>query len=134
MRNGWLFAALGVVAFSAVFWAIGGTVHLGLEEHARGRYGPPDGGERYTYSLFGGGVIALGSTMFLAELRVPACKTLLLPAFGLMFGAVSVLFLGQQTRHWIAACAMGITGMVITLAALRHARGSRPPTGERPPD
>ncbi|MGW0466853.1 hypothetical protein ACWDX6_16490 [Streptomyces sp. NPDC003027] len=133
MRSLWWIAALGVIAFSAFFWAIGGSVHLGLEEHARGRYGPPDGGERYTYALFAGGLIALGSAMFLADRRVPGWKILLLPASGLGFGAASVLVLGTQTRHWIAACAMGIAGIVTTLAALRRARAGRPPTRERRP-
>ncbi|MER7108324.1 hypothetical protein [Streptomyces sp. NPDC000229] len=133
MRTLWWIVALGVIAFSAFFWSIGGSVHLGLEEHARGRYGLPDGGERYTYALFAGGVIALGSVMLLADRRVPGWKILLLPASGLWFGAASVLVLGQQTRHWIAACAMGVAGSVMTLAALRRGRASQSPTGRRTP-
>lgn len=133
MRSLWWIVAVGVIAFSAFFWAVGGAVDLGLEEHARGRYGLPDGGERYTYALFGGGVIAVGSALVLAGRRVPGWKTALLPASGLGFGAVSVLVLGQQTRHWIAACAMGIAGIVMTLAALRRGHASQPPRGQRAP-
>lgn len=133
MRSQWWIVAVGVIAFSAFFWAVGGAVDLGLEEHARGRYGLPDGGERYTYALFGGGVIAVASALVLAGRRVPGWKTALLPASGLGFGAASVLFLGQQTRHWIAACAMGIAAFVMPLAALRRGRASRPPTERRTP-
>ncbi|MFF9865317.1 hypothetical protein ACF1G0_07815 [Streptomyces sp. NPDC013953] len=133
MRSPWWIVAVGASAFSAFFWAIGGAVDMGLEEHARGRYGLPDGGERYTYALFGGAVIAAGSALALAGRRVPGWKTALLPASGLGFGAVSVLVLGQQTRHWIAAGAMGIAGIVMTLAALRRGRASRPPAGRRAP-
>ncbi|OEJ93144.1 hypothetical protein [Streptomyces thermolilacinus] len=57
----------------------------------------------------------------------PAWKTLLLPASDLAFGAASVLFLGQQTRHWIAACAMGIACVVIALAGSGMSAGAGPP-------
>ncbi|MFD5323909.1 hypothetical protein [Streptomyces sp. NPDC127092] len=127
MRHPWWIAAVGAIAFSAFFWAVGGAVDLGLEQHARGRYGLPDGGQRYTYALFGGAVVALGSTLTLAGRRVPGWKTALLPAAGLAVGAASVLVLGQELRHWIAAGSMALAGVVVVLVAVR--RGFADPRG-----
>ncbi|MER7514774.1 hypothetical protein [Streptomyces sp. NPDC126499] len=131
MRNPWWITAVGVIAFSAFFWAVGGAVDLGLEQHARGRYGLPREGQRYTYALFGGGVIALGSMLALAGRRVPGWQTALLPVTGLVVGAASVLILGQQSRHWLAAGAMTLAGLVIILIAARRRLADRPSGNER---
>ncbi|MFI8917331.1 hypothetical protein ACIGW4_37800 [Streptomyces sp. NPDC053513] len=66
----------------------------------------------------------------LAGRRVPGWKTALLPAAGLAVGAASVLFLGQEPRHWIAAGAMALAGLVVTLVAIRRAFAN-PPANER---
>ncbi|MGA4847313.1 hypothetical protein ACOBQB_13990 [Streptomyces sp. G5(2025)] len=121
--HGWI-VAIGLVGFSAFFWSLSGTVHLGLEEQARGRYGLPDGGERYTAGLWVGALAAIGGLLGLGG-RLDGRKIALLPAFGLGFGAISALVLGQQPRHWIAACAMALAGITVAVAARLYRRADR---------
>ncbi|MET9434422.1 hypothetical protein [Streptomyces sp. NPDC006551] len=125
MRSHRWIAAIGLIGFSAFFWSLAGVVDLGLEEHARGRYGLPDEGDRYTFALWAGAVVAIGALLGLAG-RLTGRKIALLPAFGLGFGAVSVLILGQQPRHWVAASVMALAGITTALAAHLYGRAGRP--------
>ncbi|MGA5405844.1 hypothetical protein ACPCSC_01075 [Streptomyces lavendulocolor] len=125
MRNHWWKIAIGLIGFGAFFWSLGGVVDLGLEEHALGRYGLPDEGDRYTVALWSGGVAAIGSLLGLAG-RLAGRKIALLPASGLAFGAVSVLVLGREPRHWVAAGVMALAGAATAVAAYRYGRAGRP--------
>ncbi|MFC9916471.1 hypothetical protein [Streptomyces sp. NPDC059862] len=125
MRSHRWVVAIGMIGFSAFFWSLGGAVDVGFEEHARGRYGLPDEGDRYTFALWVGGLVAVGALLGLAG-RLAGPKIALLPAFGLGFGAISVLVLGQQPRHWVAACVMALAGITTALAAHLYGRAGRP--------
>lgn len=109
---------------SLLCWGAAGAVHLGFEHHGSGRQGGwslPEGGGWYEFALVAGVLVTLYSVPGL--LRRAAWWPSLALSLGSAVGVVSVLALGQGTRHWVAASAMiavGLAAPVVNRVWGRH--------------
>lgn len=121
-RTGWMIAALAMTACGAFFWGIAGTVDAGFARTRNG-FTVAEGGGWYALAVVAGlivGWFALGS---LTD-RLPARATALIPATGAAVGAASCLLFGQETRHWVTAFALILTGATVPLAVHLRARAT----------
>lgn len=114
--TGWRVTA-GVVASGAFFWAVAGTVDVGLVHRGRG-YSVPDGGGWYTFALFAGFVTAYFCVASLVDTTAER-HAALVPAAGAFFGAVCCLLMGQQVRHWVAAAVLAAIGSALPVVVAR---------------
>lgn len=122
-NTGWR-VALGTTASSAFFWGVAGAVDMGMVRVRKG-YTLPEGGGWYTLAVFAGFIVAYFSVCSLTD-RLAGWKMALIPAAGAGVGAASVLLMGQQDRHWIAAFALVLAGSAAPLVVRRLDRARRP--------
>lgn len=122
-HNGWR-ALIGAAGASALCWGVAGTVHLGLVHHNNGRrrggWSLPDGGGFYEFAFVAGAIVTLYWVPGL--LRRKEWWPALSLSLGTVVGAVSVLGLGQEPRHWVTAVVMVALGVTAPLVSLRWGR------------